>query len=394
MGIKQLMALIQDKAPRAIKSLPLEHLTGKTVAVDASMAIYQFLIATQNVGRSVPGIMEMRDEEGNLTAHLVGIFYRTILLLENGVKPIWVFDGKPPQLKSKELDKRKEQKQQAEEERKKAEEAGDMERAKQMAGRSIRITDEMMQDAKKLIGLLGVPVVEAPCEAEAQCAEIVKMGLAYATVTEDMDALTFGTNYLLRGVKPKELICQIEHKEILEGFEMTQAEFVDLCILCGCDYTQNIGGLGPVTAFKMIKEHGNIEAVLELVKAANDDPLRKKKYIIPDNFLYKESRDLFVEPDVIRDKEALEKLIEFKAPAEEELKKFLVDGKNCQETKVINGIERLKKSAGKKNQTRLDGFFKSTGVVLSSTKKVEAPKGKGGKGTAKKGLGGRKKSVA
>jgi len=89
------------------------------------------LIATQTIsygGR--PGVGTLQDEEGNITAHLVGIFHRTIMLLENGVKPIWVFDGKPPELKAQELLKRKELKQAAEEEQKKAEEAGDMERAK------------------------------------------------------------------------------------------------------------------------------------------------------------------------------------------------------------------------------------------------------------------------
>ena len=142
MGIKQLMSLIQDKAPRAVKSMPLEHLTSKVVAVDASMAIYQFLIATQTIQMGRTGVTEMRDDEGNLTGHLVGIFHRTIQFLENGVKPIWVFDGKPPQLKSKELEERKEAKEKAAELQKKAEDEGDWERAKQMAGRSIRITDE------------------------------------------------------------------------------------------------------------------------------------------------------------------------------------------------------------------------------------------------------------
>ena len=121
-------------------------------------------------------------------------------------------------MKAKELDKRKELKEQAEEERKEAENAGDWERAKQMAGRSIRITPEMMTDAKKLVKLLGAAVIEAPCEAEAQCSELVKMNLAWATATEDMDALTFGTNYLLRGFNSKkEPICQIELKQVLEG---------------------------------------------------------------------------------------------------------------------------------------------------------------------------------
>ena len=110
-----------------------------------------------------------------------------------------------------------------------------------MAGRSIRVTPEMMEDAKKLVKLMGVPVIEAPCEAEAQCAKLVTLDLAFGTATEDMDALTFGTKYLLRGFNSKkEPITQIDLALVLEGFEMTQKEFVDLCILCGCDYTHSI----------------------------------------------------------------------------------------------------------------------------------------------------------
>ena len=123
------MSLIQDKSPKAIKSVQMESLTGKTIAIDASMAIYQFLIATQSAHRG-PGVQELRDEEGNLTGHLVGIFHRTIQFYEHGVKPVWVFDGKPPDLKNKELDKRKDMKDKAEEELKEAESKGDWDRAK------------------------------------------------------------------------------------------------------------------------------------------------------------------------------------------------------------------------------------------------------------------------
>lgn len=87
--------------------------------------------------------------------------------MEQGVKPIWVFDGKAPELKSDELAKRKELKEEAEEQKDAAMEAGDWEKAKQMAGRSIRVTSDMTADAKKLIKLLGCAMVEAPCEAEA-----------------------------------------------------------------------------------------------------------------------------------------------------------------------------------------------------------------------------------
>ena len=162
------MSLIQEKAPKAIKQVQMEQLTGKVVACDASMAIYQFLIATQGFAKmGNPGLLELKDADGNLTGHLVGLYHRTIQFMEHGVKPIWVFDGKPPEMKSQELEKRKELKAAAEEEKDAAIENGDWEKAKQMAGRSIKVTPEMMADAKKLIRLIGCPVIEAPCEAEA-----------------------------------------------------------------------------------------------------------------------------------------------------------------------------------------------------------------------------------
>jgi flap endonuclease-1 len=305
MGIKQLMSLIQEKAPKAIKHIQLELLTGKIVACDASMAIYQFLIATQ--GFSKEGQMfEMRDSEGNLTGHLVGLFNRTIQFMENGIKPIWVFDGKPPELKDHVLDQRKELKANAEEIKEKAIEAGDLETAKKMMGRSIKVTQEMMNDAKKLIQLMGIPVIESPGEAEAQCAAIVKHGLAFATASEDMDSLTFGTNFLLRGFNSKkEPIIQIELAQVLEGFGMNHDEFVDLCILCGCDYTTNIPGIGPITAFKYVEECRNIEAIIEKIEKENENPNKKRKQI-PENFRYQQSRELFKAPSVENNKDVLE----------------------------------------------------------------------------------------
>ena len=121
-----------------------------------------------------------------------------------------------------------------------------------------------------------------------------------------MDALTFGSNYLLRGFNSKkEPITQIDLNLLLEGFGMNMEEFIDLCIMCGCDYTNSIGGIGPIGAYKMIEEDKNIEAVLDKIRASNADPNKKKKYVIPESFLYEESRAIFKEPDVIRDKPAI-----------------------------------------------------------------------------------------
>jgi flap endonuclease-1 len=263
MGIKQLMTLINEKAPKAVKHIQMDMLTGKVVACDASMAIYQFIIATQTA-KSGFGVTELTDDNGNLTGHLSGLFNRSIQFMENGVKPIWVFDGKPPDMKSGELQKRQERKKEAEEAKEKAIQEGDVDRAKQMAGRSVKVTDQMIIDAKDMLRMMGIPVVEAPCEAEAQCAELIKKGKAYGIASEDMDSLTFGGDYLLRGFNAKkEPITQIELAKVLEGFEMSMPEFIDLCILCGCDYTCNIQGVGPVKAFNYIRDtNGTIEAVL------------------------------------------------------------------------------------------------------------------------------------
>ena len=155
-----------------------------------------------------------------------------------------------------------------------------------------------------------------------------KLGLAFGTASEDMDALTFGSNYLLRGFNSKkEPITQIDLNLLLEGFGMNMEEFIDLCIMCGCDYTVTIGGVGPVRAFNLIEENRTIEACLKKIERSNMDPKKKQKMIIPDNFLYQESRALFKEPDVIRDKPTLEAKLRWCKPDAEALRAFLIEEK-------------------------------------------------------------------
>lgn len=205
----------------------------------------------------------LTNEEGDVTSHLQGFFNRTAGLLEAGIKPVYVFDGKPPTLKGGELAKRKERRKEAEEELKEAEqrakeaadndkeaEAAALEDINKMEKRTIRVTKEQNEDVKKLLKLMGIPIVEAPCEAEAQCAELCKKGKVWASATEDMDTLTFATPILLRRLtrpeSAKESVLEIHHAKILgpDGLNMTQDQFIDLCILCGCDYCDSIKGIG------------------------------------------------------------------------------------------------------------------------------------------------------
>ena len=205
-----------------------------------------------------------------------------------------------------------------------------------------------------------------------------KMGLAFGTASEDMDSLTFGSTFLMRGFNSKkEPITQVELAKVLEGFEMNMDEFIDLCIMCGCDYTHSIGGIGPIKAFNLIKEHGNIEKILEQIKIQNEDPSKKQKFIIPENFLFEESRDLFKSPDAITDKEEIEPKLKWESPDHEKMREFLINEKAFAEQKVESGIKKLDSCKSKVNQGRLDMFFKSAGSTQSSTfqKKNAAIKG-------------------
>jgi len=262
MGIKGLKKLIADHAPSAFRDHALESYFGRRIAVDASMHIYQFMAV---VGRQ--GDQLLTNDAGEVTSHLLGMMYRTARLLESGVKPVYVFDGKPPQMKSDELAKRGAARHSANQQLKEAKERGDAEAIEKFSKRTIRVTREHNEECKRLLRLMGVPILEAPCEAEAQCAELCKGGKVYSVATEDMDCLTFGSTRQSRNMmapqSQKKDIQEFDVAKVLEGLEVTMEQFVDICILCGCDYCGTIRGIGPKKSLDLIKKHGSIEKVIE-----------------------------------------------------------------------------------------------------------------------------------
>jgi len=290
MGIKGLMPLIQEFAPGAVRELQgPEAYTGRIVAIDASMSLYQFLIAIRGHGREGGPATVLTNSEGEQTSHIQGMFNRTIKLLESGVKPVYVFDGRPPEAKDGELAKRQAKRKEAEEKLKKAQQEGNTEDIEKYSGMLTKVSRKDCEDVKALLRMMGVPVVEAPCEAEAQCGELVKGGKAHAVGTEDMDALTFGATRQLRnltftkkGKDSDKKILEITHSRVLEGLELTNSQFVDFCILCGCDYSGTIRGVGPKTALKLIKEHGSIEEILRKGLKAKDRANVPANWLPPD----------------------------------------------------------------------------------------------------------------
>lgn len=186
-----MMKLLQEEAPSCIKEVEkMSALAGHAVAIDASMALYQFLIAIRSADGGGPS-QALTNADGEVTSHLQGMFSRTIRMMENGLKPVYVFDGKPPVMKSGELAKRSDRRQEAQKALEEATEKGNAEDIDRFNKRLVRATPQHNEDCKELLRLMGVPHITAPCEAEASCAELAKGGRVYAAGTEDMDALTF-----------------------------------------------------------------------------------------------------------------------------------------------------------------------------------------------------------
>ncbi len=258
MGVK-----IFDIVPS--KELELSSLAGKKLAVDSSLFLYQFLSTI----RQRDGTLLM-DSKGRVTSHLAGLFSRTVSLMEKKITPIFVFDGKPPELKIKERERRAELKKEAEEKYKIAVESEDIGSMKKYASRTSRLTSEMVSEAKLLVEALGLPVVQAPSEGEAQAAYITKKGDAYAVASQDADSLIFGASRLLRNIaitgrrkKAGKLGYEtvkpeiIELQDVLNTLGIDNDQLIALAMIIGTDY--NIGGIkgiGQKNGLKLVKNYG------------------------------------------------------------------------------------------------------------------------------------------
>ncbi|XP_044480809.1 flap endonuclease 1-like isoform X2 [Mangifera indica] len=339
MGIKGLTKLLADNAPKAMKEQKFDSYFGRKIAIDASMSIYQFLIV---VGRT--GTETLTNKAGEVTSHLQGMFTRTIRLLEAGMKPVYVFDGKPPDLKKQELAKRYSKRADATEDLAEAVAAGNKDDIEKFSKQTVKVTKQHNEDCKRLLRLMGVPVVEAPSEAEAQCAALCKSDKVYAVASEDMDTLTFGAPRFLRHLMDpssrKVPVIEFEVAKILEELNLTMEQFIDLSILSGCDYCDSIRGIGGQTALKLIRQHGLIENILENIN--------KDRYQIPEDWPYQETRRLFKEPEVLTDVEQLD--LKWTPPDEEGLITFLVNENGFNSDRVTKAIGKIKSAKNKSSQ--------------------------------------------
>ncbi|MCX8177375.1 MAG: flap endonuclease-1 [Candidatus Bathyarchaeota archaeon] len=339
---------LRDIVPKAI--IKLEDLSGKSIAIDAYNALYQFLAIIRQ-----PDGTPLMDSRGRVTSHLSGLLYRTCNLVELGIKPIYVFDGVPPALKEAEIKRRMKAKEEALLKYEQAVKEGRIEEARMYAQATSTLKDYMAEDSKRLLSLLGVPWVQAPSEGEAQAAHIVKRGNADYCASQDYDSLLFGAPRLVRNVTisgrrklpGKNVYVEVEPETIeleivLKELGVTHQQLIDIGILVGTDYNPNgIKGLGPKTALKLIKEYGGLENVLPHLKDAEFpvDPLK--------------IRELFTNPRVTDDYK-----IEWCEPDIEGVVDFICGEHDFSEDRVRKAIERMHRGITKfKGKTTLERWF-------------------------------------
>lgn len=319
---------------------------GRIVAIDAFNTIYQFLASIRQ-----PDGQPLADSKGRITSHLSGCFYRTVNLLEAGIRPVFVFDGPPHPLKRATLDERRDRRAKAEVEWKAALAEGDLERARTKAQQTARLTPPMVEQLKLLLRHLGVPSVDAPGDGEAQASLMARSGAAHAAASQDFDSLLYGAEVLVRNLTlagrrklpRKNLYVDVVPEEIrlsptLEGLHLTREQLVDLALLVGTDFNSGIRGVGPKKALKYLTQYGRLERVLA-----------EKKWEIPE---MEEIRHLFLEPPA-----AVAGTLEWRPANRDGVQQILCSEFEFSLERVQSTLARLPASIDPTRQENLDRFF-------------------------------------
>lgn len=254
MGIKNLLKFLNN-FPELIVDQNVNDLSGKKIAIDISILLYQVVISVRNSGA------DLTNKKGEITSHLLGIFNKTCKLLSKKIIPVYVFDGKPPEIKRKVLNMRKNIRMKAYE---KMLLATTLEEKIKYFKRSVTITKKQLDDCRLLLTFMGVPFIDAPEEADSQCAWLAKNGLVDAVLTEDMDILTFGSPCIIRNLTSfKNSPLQINLNMIKEKFDWSHENFVHFCILLGCDYCDGLNDINYMTIFNTFQKTKDIDKTLE-----------------------------------------------------------------------------------------------------------------------------------
>jgi flap endonuclease-1 len=334
-----------DSIPR--EKIQLEDISGWKLAVDGYNTLYQFLAIIRGMDGG-----HLKDSQGRVTSHISGLFYRNVNLLELGMKLVYVFDGKPPELKMEEIRRRSEQRREAKDQYLRALQAGDMAQARKFAEASTVLRRDMVADAKQLLDAMGIPWVDAPSEGEAQASTMAIEGTVNAVASQDHDSIVFGAPTLVRNVTisgkrrlPSKGIVinvvpeRITLSSVLASTGLTREQLVDFAILLGTDFNPDgFEGVGPATAMKYLKKYGSLEGIRELAPALQ-------------SVNYKEIRDLYLHAPSTKGVEP-----EWKPMDKEKVISFLVGEHSFSRERVEAAIARVQKTRPAPSET-LEKWF-------------------------------------
>ncbi len=322
------------------RKIGLEELNGRTVAIDAFNVLYQFLTIIRG-----PDGTPLKDFKGNVTSHLSGLFYRTIELIDNGIKPVYVFDGIPSMLKQKTIEARMNRREEAYRAWQQAKEAGEIEDARKYAQQSTRINKYIIESAKELLGYMGVAHINAPSEGEAQACEMCKKGLVYTAASQDYDTLLFATPRVVRNLTlsgrrklPRKNVYvniepeMVDLQETLKSVGLSQKQLIWAGILLGTDFNDGIRGVGPVTAVKIAKAAKSLQDVERYVK---------EKYNQEFELDVREVEGLFANPEVseIRREELEQEMGAL--PDKKRLIEFMCDEHDFSKERIGKFVDKL-----------------------------------------------------
>ncbi|MDE1848816.1 MAG: flap endonuclease-1 [Nanoarchaeota archaeon] len=342
---------ISDIIPR--EDLEISGLKGKTLCVDAFNTLYQFLSTIRQ-----PDGTPLMDSKGRITSHLSGIFYRNVNLLAEGIKLVYVFDGKAPDLKYKTYEKRQGNRELARERYEEAKQEEDVEAMKRYSSQFIRLNDEIIRESKELLEAMGIAVVQAPSEGEAEAAYLARIKKdVYASVSQDYDSLLFGAPRLIRNLtlarKRKTLRGWIEVnpeiielEKVLNFLNLNLDQLICLGILVGTDYNpKGIPGIGQKRALQIVQKYrqpimifGSVEEQMNLLSEE-------------DKFDWKEIFALFHKPGVV-DSE-----LSFSRIDREKIRKILVHEHDFSDERVDKQLDRLCEIQERQKQKDLEKWF-------------------------------------
>ncbi|WP_202319465.1 flap endonuclease-1 [Archaeoglobus neptunius] len=325
------------------EEVELEHFSGRKIAIDAFNTLYQFISIIRQ-----PDGTPLKDSQGRITSHLSGILYRVSNMVDVGIRPVFVFDGEPPEFKKAEIEERKRRREEAEEKWMAAVQAGEKD-ARKYAQAAGRVDEYIIGSSKELLGYMGIPFVDAPSEGEAQAAYMAAKGDVHFTGSQDYDSLLFGSPKLARNlaitgkrklpgknvyidVKP-EIISLTEN---LKRLGITREQLVDIAILVGTDYNEGVRGVGVKKALNYIKTYGDVFKALKALKVEIE--------------FVEDIRDFFLNPPVTDDYR-----IEFHEPDFEKAVEFLCEEHDFSRERVEKALEKMK--GLKSTQETLERWF-------------------------------------